>query len=82
MKKSNSVRTQLYIPREMYVELKRRGERRKKNLSQQVREALGQYLSFEKTVSEERLTEIAGKASSGIGDLSEKHDSYLYGANE
>lgn len=82
MKKSNSVRTQLYIPKDMYTELKRRGEKRGKNLSQQVREALDQYLSTGKSVSEDRLSEIAGIASSGIGDLSEKHDSYLYGLND
>lgn len=82
MKQSKSVRTQLYIPREMYNELKRRGEKRRKNLSQQVREALNQYLSAKKNVSEDRLSEIAGKTSSGTGDLSEKHDFYLYGLDD
>jgi len=78
----DSVRTQIYLPKEIYRKLKERGKTLNKSLAEQIREALGQYLSPDKKTeaeTDDSIWQIVGKASSGTGDLAKNHDKYLYG---
>jgi hypothetical protein len=81
----NMVRTQVYLPREMYDRLQRRAGKHDLTLAVQIREALAEYLE-RSDVSEEPILraddpifELIGMASSKEGDLSVNHDHYLYG---
>lgn len=75
------VRTQIYIPQELYQKLKKRGRKLNKSLAQQIREALNAYLfPREKELHpNDSIWQIVGKASSGKGDIARNHDKYLYG---
>lgn len=78
---TKSVRTQIYLPQELYQRLKKRGKKLNKSLAQQIREALDSYLFPEETGAglDDSIWQIVGKASSGTGDLARNHDKYLYG---
>lgn len=78
------VRTQIYIPQELYQQLKKRSTKLNKSLAQQIREALKSYLFLEEKELQldDSIWQIVGKASSGTGDLARDHDRYLYGWNK
>ncbi len=79
------VRTQVYLPRDIYHRLQQRAEEQHLTLAVQIREALEDYL--ERTDVEEApilraddpIFQMIGAASSEEGDLSVNHDHYLYG---
>lgn len=83
--RENMVRTQVYLPRDIYQRLQKRAEENDLTLAVQVREALVDYL--ERTDAAEApillagdpLFQLIGAASSQEGDLSVNHDHYLYG---
>ncbi len=79
---STMVRTQVYIPRDIYEELRKRSESTGITIAEQIRQALKEYLEQEEgTVlrEDDPIWSIAGAISTEDGDLSIHHDSYLYG---
>ena len=82
----NMVRTQVYLPREMYDRLQKRAIRDELTLAVQIRTALEDYLERQEALDEpilradDPIFEMIGMFSSKEGDLSVNHDHYLYGA--
>jgi len=78
------VRTQVYLPRDMVDLLKQRSKARGITMADQIREALTAYIARMEDKddpilrADDPIFNIAGKAASGIGDLSIHHDKYLY----
>ena len=79
------VRTQVYLPRDIYEQLKDRGERQGLTLAHQIREALVEYVAD--VVAEDELPiltaddpiwNIVGMVESGVTDGSINHDKYIY----
>ena len=82
---SAMVRTQVYIPRDVYDELKRRSKSIGLSMAEQIRQALREYLDREEGVvlrEDDPIWNIVGAISTGDGDLSSHHDKYLYGWNK
>ena len=79
------VRTQIYLPRDMYRRLQKRAEENDLTLAVQVREALVNYLERTDVAeapilrADDPIFQMIGAASSKEGDLSVNHDHYLYG---
>ncbi|MFO7539102.1 MAG: CopG family transcriptional regulator [Chloroflexota bacterium] len=79
------VRTQVYLPRDIYEQLKERGEREGLTLAHQIREALVEYVA---DVDEEEelpiiseddpIWNIIGMVEGGPVDGSVNHDKYIY----
>lgn len=82
----NMVRTQVYLPREMYDRLQKRAGKQNLTLAVQIREALVDYLERSEAADEpilradDPIFSMIGMFDSGLGDLSVNHDHYLYGA--
>jgi len=82
------IRTQVYLPKEIYDELRQRAKKYRLTLAVQIREALEVYIRQAKRLTEEEpilraddpIFEMIGMYDSGVGDLSVNHDHYLYGA--
>ena len=79
------VRTQVYLPRDVYEKLRQRAEKHGLTMADQIREALDDYVV--RIRQEEKLPpfnpnewfEIIDKISfDGPPDLAENHDKYLY----
>jgi len=82
---STMVRTQVYIPRDIYEELRKRSESTGITIAEQIRQALREYLEREEGVvlrEDDPIWNIVGAISTGDGDLSIHHDRYLYGKGE
>lgn len=83
--RENMVRTQVYLPRDIYQRLQKRAEENDLTLAVQVREALVDYLertdAAESPIlrADDPIFQLIGAASSQEGDLSVNHDHYLYG---
>ncbi len=77
------VRTQIYIPRHIYEELKRRSESTGLTMAEQIRQALSEYLEPEEEGAvlreDDPIWKVVGAISTRDGDLSIHHDKYLYG---
>lgn len=79
------VRTQVYLPRNIYEQLKQRGNSEGLTLAQQIREALAQYVT-EKTqpdeghilTADDPIWQLIGIAKGGPEDGSVNHDKYIY----
>ena len=83
----NMVRTQVYLPRDVYHRLQKRAEKHNLTLAVQIREALGSYLEQVEAQqdngilhADDPIFKMIGMFDSGLGDLSVNHDYYLYGA--
>jgi len=79
---STMVRTQVYIPRDVYEELKRRSKSTGLAMAEQIRRALREYLEREEGVvlrEDDPIWNIVGAGSFGPNDVSIHHDKYLYG---
>ena len=83
----NMVRTQVYLPREMYDRLQQRAGKQNLTLAVQIREALEDYLERVESQADDGILhaddpifQMIGMFDSGLGDLSVNHDHYLYGA--
>jgi hypothetical protein len=81
------VRTQVYLPREIYKKLQQRAEKYDLTLAVQIRTALEDYLDRAETEEDDGILraddpifKMIGMFDSGLGDLSINHDHYLYGA--
>lgn len=81
----NMVRTQVYLPRDIYRRLQKRAEENDLTLAVQIREALEDYLRHTAAEDEERvmspddpLLQLVGTMATGLGDGSINHDKYIY----
>jgi hypothetical protein len=78
------VRTQIYLPQEIYEQLKQRAEAEGVTMADQIREALAHYMV--KATEEPRhvlrpddpIWQLIGMGESGISDGSVNHDKYIY----
>jgi N-acetyl-beta-hexosaminidase len=84
--RENMVRTQVYLPRDIYERLQKRAEENDLTLAVQVREALVDYLERVESQDDDGILhaddpifQMIGMFSSKEGDLSVNHDHYLYG---
>lgn len=79
-------RTQMYFPEDMFSELRQRAEREHSSISDIVRNAVREFLvkEKEKNWQDDPLWNMLGAASSNSdsGDLSTRHDDYLYGGKK
>ncbi len=80
------VRTQVYLPRNIYERLQKRAKENDLTLAVQIREALEGYLEQMAAAegpilrADDPIFEMIGMFASTEGDLSVNHDHYLYGA--
>lgn len=78
------VRTQVYLPRDIYVKLKKRAEEEGMSMATQIREALVEYVVAKPEKKKHILTaddpiwQIIGVGKGGPADGSVKHDKYIY----
>lgn len=76
------VRTQVYLPEEIHRELLIRKKKEGISIAEQIRRALELYLKADEIPilkEDDPIWNIVGRVETGDGDLSEKHDRYLYG---
>jgi hypothetical protein len=79
------VRTQVYLPRDIYVQLKKRADTEGIAMATQIREALAQYVT-ESPIQQEGhiltaddpIWNIIGMGKSDVTDGSVNHDKYIY----
>ena len=75
---TNMVRTQIQFEKGTYEKLKARSKSTGNSISEIVRRALDRNMETEEFDQKwRRAAESLGKFSSGLQDLSEKHDQYL-----
>lgn len=74
------VRTQISLSEEQYLAIKRIAVERGISLSAVIRETVDTLLALSSRSAVEGLLSIAGMASGGPADVSERHDDYLYGS--
>lgn len=80
------VRTQVYLPRDIYERLQKRAAQHELTLAVQIRTALEDYLERAEAQDEpilradDPIFDMIGMFASEEGDLSVNHDHYLYGA--
>jgi hypothetical protein len=78
---SDTVRTQIELPRDVYELLRQRGEKHGITPTQQIVEVLTGYLKGEidpVLQADDPILRTAPAMDSGLGDLSTDHDRYLY----
>ena len=80
------IRTQVYLPRDIYEQLKERAEKEGMTMAHQIREALVEYVTdVAETKKRPTLTaddpiwDMIGMGESGLKDGSVNHDAYIYG---
>jgi hypothetical protein len=82
------VRTQVYLPRDIYDQLKNRADAQGLTLAYQIREALVDYIAVVHEDDEEELPilteddpiwDLIGAFDGGQEDGSVNHDRYIYG---
>lgn len=81
------VRTQVYLPRDIYDKLQERAEDQGITMAHQIREALEDYVAKIELEEEDDgilhaddpIFQMAGIGDSGLGDLVLNLDEYLYG---
>jgi hypothetical protein len=81
----NMVRTQVYLPRDIYQRLQRRAANQTLTLAAQIREALDDYLRHVAVEDDEHvmspddpLRQLIGCIATNVGDGSINHDKYIY----
>ncbi len=82
----NMVRTQVYLPRDIYDQIKARAEREGITMADQIREALVEYVvatgearaQAPILTDDDPIWEIIGMIKSGVNDGSVNHDKYIY----
>ena len=81
------VRTQVYLPRDMYEQLKQRADEGGITMAHQIREAVALYVVETEEVEDESkyaipdddpIWDLIGIVKSGITDGSVNHDKYIY----
>lgn len=72
-------RTNIYLQTETISLLKRKAQEERITMSEIIRQAVAKEIEKERGNAAKSLLELSKKAgSSGIGDLSRRHDYYLY----
>ncbi|MBX3056522.1 MAG: ribbon-helix-helix protein, CopG family [Anaerolineae bacterium] len=82
----NMVRTQVYLPRDIYEQIKARAEREGITMADQIREALVEYVVATGETrarapiltDDDPIWEMIGMIKSGVTDGSVNHDRYIY----
>jgi len=76
-----SKRTQLYFPEELLERVKEEAKKEGTSMAEIVRLAVMDYLERrrERDWDRDPVWELIGRAESSQGDLSSRHDDYLYG---
>lgn len=82
----NMVRTQVYLPRDIYEQIKARAEREGITMADQIREALVEYVvASNETKSQipiltadDPIWDLIGMCKDGPVDGSVNHDKYIY----
>ncbi len=80
------VRTQVYLPRDIYDQLKQRADDEGITMAHQIREALTQYVveaqqeedNVPVLTKDDPIWDMIGMCKSGITDGSYNHDKYIY----
>lgn len=79
------VRTQVYLPRDIYNQLKHRADNEGLTMAYQIREALTQYVTESQTAvaghiltTDDPIWDLIGIGKSSITDGSVNHDKYIY----
>ena len=75
-------RTQMYFPEDLLNEMKRKAKKEKTTVSELVREASLDFIKKDREKKDwesDPLWEMVGSSESNDGDLSIRHDDYLYG---
>lgn len=79
------VRTQIYLPPDIYEALKRRAEEDGISMGRQIREAVAKYVTGQNEdkqvpilTADDPIWNIVGMFESGITDGSVNHDKYIY----
>ncbi len=79
------VRTQVYLPNDIYQTLKARADEEGITMATQIREALAQYVVETKPekkghilTADDPIWNLIGMVKSGITDGSVNHDKYIY----
>jgi hypothetical protein len=82
----SEIKTQIYLPKELFGSLKRHARHGKTSVAHVVREAIGAFLEEHARPpvnwAEDPITRSIGMAKGGDRDLSTHHDKYLYGWNK
>ncbi len=81
----SEIRTQIYLPKDLFGNLKKHAQQGKKSVAQVIREAIGAFLEERARPavrwSNDPITRSIGMVK-GDTDLAENHDKYLYGWNK
>ena len=74
-------RTQMYFPEDLLNEMKRKAKKEKTTVSEIVREASLDFIKRDRKKDWENdpVWDMVGSSESNEGDLSIRHDDYLYG---
>ena len=80
------VRTQVYLPQDIYAQLKERASAEGITMAHQIREALAHYVAESTEKDESRyviadddpIWNIIGMVKTGLSDASVNHDKYIY----
>ena len=79
------VRTQVYLPNDIYQQLKTRADDQGITMAVQIREALANYVVEKKAekkghilTADDPIWNLIGMVKSGISDGSVNHDKYIY----
>lgn len=74
-------RTQVYFPNELYRKIERIARHESKSVASIIRKAVERYLKEQNDIDWENdpIFKAVGIMDSGMSDLSENHDKYLYG---
>lgn len=77
-----SVRTQIYLDEKQKRTLEEEAKRKHTSLASLVRKAIDRHLLESIPNKKEPLEKIIAVGKSGLKDVSEKHDDYLYGKDK
>ena len=81
--KISEVKTQIYLPKALFGNLKKHAGRGKKSVAQVIREAIGAFLEENARPpirwEDDPITRSIGIAKGRDRDLSTHHDKYIYG---
>lgn len=78
-------RTQVYFPNEVYRKIEKQARAEDKSSAQIIREAVEKFLADKNTAIDwqnDPLFQAVGILESKAGDLSENHDTYIYGKRD
>jgi hypothetical protein len=81
---STMIRTQIYLPRDVYEALQKRGAEQGMTMAEQIRQALKVYLRQDGVSGvilreDDPIWQLIGAFASDVDDGSINHDKYIYG---